>query len=100
MTAYVVTVRDAALPDREGLLYPLLRRWQGGSYTASVFSLPALQALIDWKWNRYCRRVRGPGEPLSVSSGVFDAMVTCPVDLLEGRSVVLKPYHSLPCSHR
>ena len=86
MTAYVVTVRDAALPDREGLLYPLLRRWQDNSYTSSIFSLPALQALIDWKWNRYCRRVRGRGEPLSASRGVIDARVTCAVDLLEGFS--------------
>jgi hypothetical protein len=42
--AYVVTIKDAAKPDKEGLLQPLLRRWQAGGCSYSVFSLPAVQA--------------------------------------------------------
>jgi hypothetical protein len=55
--AYVVTLKGAAYPDKDGLLQPLLRRWQSKGCSYSVFSLPAVQATIDWKWNRYCRRL-------------------------------------------
>lgn len=41
--AYVVTIRDAARPDKDGLLQPLLRRWQAGGCSYSVFALPAVQ---------------------------------------------------------
>eukprot|EP00887_Chlorella_sp_A99_P000537 scaffold17.g537.t1 len=42
-------LEDAAAPDRDGLLQPLLRRWQAGGASMDVFSLPAVQAVIDWK---------------------------------------------------
>ncbi|KAH7624970.1 hypothetical protein Ndes2526B_g00345 [Nannochloris sp. 'desiccata'] len=55
--AYVVTLKGAAYPDKEGLLQPLLRRWQSKGCSYSVFALPAVQSCIDWKWNRYCRKL-------------------------------------------
>jgi hypothetical protein len=41
--AYVVTIRGAARPDKEGLLQPLLRRWQQGRCNEKIFTLPAVQ---------------------------------------------------------
>lgn len=55
--AYVVTLRGAAYPDKDGLLQPLLRRWQAGGCTYSVFALPAVQAVIDWKWEKFCKKL-------------------------------------------
>jgi Ion transport protein len=55
--AYVVTLKGAAYPDKDGLLQPLLRRWQSKGCSYSVFALPAVQSTIDWKWNRYCKRL-------------------------------------------
>ena len=94
--AYVVSIRDAAAADKDGLLQvwcsaagagaapprvaraavwvlqaapdppqppppcaccprppqPLLKRWQAGGLSYAAFALPAVQATIDWKWNR------------------------------------------------
>ena len=55
--AYVVTLRGAAYPDKDGLLQPLLRRWQSGACSYSVFALPAVQAVIDWKWEKFCKKL-------------------------------------------
>lgn len=41
--AFVVTVRGAAGPDCQGLLQPLLKRWQAGRYGHTIFGLPAVQ---------------------------------------------------------
>lgn len=56
VSAYVVSVRDAAAPAGRGLLRPLLRRWQAGGCGAATFQLPAVQAVVDWKWH-FCRRL-------------------------------------------
>jgi hypothetical protein len=45
----VVTVRDAAAPDRKGLLQALLKRYQAGRCSYAVFGLPAAQAVIQFK---------------------------------------------------
>lgn len=55
--AYVVNIRDAAAADKDGLLQPLLRRWQAGGLSYAAFALPAVQAVIDWKWARFCKRL-------------------------------------------
>lgn len=54
--AYVVTIRNAAAPDTEGLLHPLLCRWQSGGCSFGVFALPAVHAVIEYKWRNYARR--------------------------------------------
>ncbi len=41
--AYVVNLRHAAAPDCDGLLQPLLKRWQTGRCSYKVFGLPAVQ---------------------------------------------------------
>ncbi|KAI3431652.1 hypothetical protein D9Q98_004699 [Chlorella vulgaris] len=55
--AYVVTVRDAVAADKKGLLQPLLKRWQAGGMSFAAFALPPVQAVIDWKWSRFCRHL-------------------------------------------
>lgn len=54
--AFVVSVRNAAAPAGEGLLRPLIRRWQAGGCAAATFRLPVVQAVVDWKWG-FVRRV-------------------------------------------
>ena len=53
---FVVNVRAAAAPDKDGLLQPLLRRWQAGGVGLATFGLPAIQAVVDFKWHKFARR--------------------------------------------
>ncbi|PRW33312.1 transient receptor potential channel [Chlorella sorokiniana] len=48
--AFVVSIRDAAAPDKRGLLQPLLKRYQARRCSYAVFALPAVQAVIKFKW--------------------------------------------------
>ncbi|PNH09915.1 hypothetical protein TSOC_003389 [Tetrabaena socialis] len=54
---YRVNVHNAAAPGELGLLRPLLRRWQMGSCSAAAFGLPAVQAVVAYKWDRFARRL-------------------------------------------
>jgi hypothetical protein len=49
--AFVVRIRHAARPDEEGLIRPLLMRWQAGGCHYSVFGLPAVHAVLQFKWD-------------------------------------------------
>ena len=53
MEAHVVTIRNAAGTDDAGLLNPLLKRWQDQACSQMVFGLPAVQSVINFKWDRY-----------------------------------------------
>ena len=55
--AFVVNVKGAAKSDDEGLLQPLLKRYQAGAVGLAVFGLPAVQAVIEFKWHRFARRL-------------------------------------------
>jgi hypothetical protein len=48
--------RDAAAPGSKGLLQPLVRRWQAGGCSSAVFALPAVSAVISYKWDTWARR--------------------------------------------
>lgn len=41
--AFVVNIKDAAAPDVEGIVNPLLNRYNAGGCHYSVFALPAVQ---------------------------------------------------------
>lgn len=56
LEAYVVNVRDAAAEGHKGLLRPLLQRHKARGCPLAVFSLPAVQAVIEWKWQAWARR--------------------------------------------
>ena len=53
----MVNVKGAAKSDDEGLLQPLLKRYQAGAVGLPVFGLPAVQAVIEFKWHRFARRL-------------------------------------------
>lgn len=55
--AFVVNVADAADPDKDGIIQPLLKRWQAGGCSLATFGLPALQAVISFKWRAFARRL-------------------------------------------
>lgn len=57
VSVYVVSLKSAAKPDKEGLLQPLLRSWQAGRTSFSVFALPPVQAVIDFKWHTYAMKL-------------------------------------------
>ncbi|KAA6418224.1 MAG: WD-40 repeat [Trebouxia sp. A1-2] len=49
--AHVVNIRNAVAADDEGLLKPLLKRWQDEACSQMVFGLPAVRAVINFKWD-------------------------------------------------
>ncbi|KAL0035205.1 hypothetical protein WJX79_005983 [Trebouxia sp. C0005] len=53
--AHVVNIRNAVAADDEGLLKPLLKRWQDEACSQMVFGLPAVRAVINFKWDRWAR---------------------------------------------
>ena len=65
MEAHVVTIRNAAAADDAGLLNPLLKRWQDQACSQMVFGLPAVQSVINFKWDRCDHRFN------ILSSGLF-----------------------------
>lgn len=69
LEAFVVNVRAAADPDKDGLLQPLLKRWQAGGAPLAIFGLPAVQATISFKWHVFARTL------LLVQLGIFGGWV-------------------------
>lgn len=55
--AYVVAIKGAANPDKLGILQPLLKRWQMGAVKQDIFMDTALQAVTNFKWHRFARRL-------------------------------------------
>ncbi|EFN52792.1 expressed protein [Chlorella variabilis] len=66
--AFVVNVKGAANPDKDGLIQarhcgrqwcraPLLKRWQVGALETTAFGLPAVQAVIEFKWRVFAKRL-------------------------------------------
>ena len=57
LEAYVVNIKRAASHDKDGLLHPLLLRWQAGALSMSIFGLPAVQAVVNYKWEKFARKL-------------------------------------------
>jgi hypothetical protein len=55
VVAYCVSVRHAASRSK-GILHRLVNRYLGNGCDISVFSLPAVHAVIDYKWTTYAKR--------------------------------------------
>lgn len=49
LEAFVVTLRGAAWAGKDGIIRPLMKRWQAQNCSFAVFSLPAVQAVIKYK---------------------------------------------------
>ncbi|WIA09485.1 hypothetical protein OEZ85_008886 [Tetradesmus obliquus] len=56
MEAHVVNLRDAAAEGSKGLLHPLLKRYHARGCSAAVFGLPAVQAVINYKWHTWAKK--------------------------------------------
>lgn len=55
--AFVVNIKDAAKPDVQGLVNPLLKRYNAGGCHYSVFGLPAVQAVLQFKWDTFAGKM-------------------------------------------
>jgi len=55
--AFVVAIKDAAAPVERGLLHPLIQSWQAKQSSYLVFTLPAVQSVIQFKWKAFARRL-------------------------------------------
>lgn len=55
--AHVLSIRHAAGPPGEGLLQPILLRYQKRACPLSVFGLPAVQAVLNYKWEAWAARM-------------------------------------------
>lgn len=53
--AHVVNIKNCVAANDEGLLKPLLKRWQDEACSQMVFGLPAVRAVINFKWDRWAR---------------------------------------------
>lgn len=56
LEAYVVNLKDATAEGRNGLLHPLLSRYKAKGCSSAVFGLPAVQAVIHFKWSNWVKR--------------------------------------------
>ena len=55
--AYVVPIQRAAGSGSQGIIQPLLRLWQAKRCSFAVFSLPAIQSVIFFKWETFARKL-------------------------------------------
>ncbi|GMH44243.1 hypothetical protein BSKO_12177 [Bryopsis sp. KO-2023] len=54
--AHVMRIKRGAGPPGTGILQPVLVRWQHGKTPISVFGLPAVHAIINYKWERWAKK--------------------------------------------
>lgn len=54
--AHVVSIKHAAGPPETGLIQPILKRWKSKACPLSVFALPAVQAVLAYKWESWAGR--------------------------------------------
>eukprot|EP00195_Chlamydomonas_chlamydogama_P013530 CAMPEP_0202890610 /NCGR_PEP_ID=MMETSP1392-20130828/957_1 /ASSEMBLY_ACC=CAM_ASM_000868 /TAXON_ID=225041 /ORGANISM="Chlamydomonas chlamydogama, Strain SAG 11-48b" /LENGTH=529 /DNA_ID=CAMNT_0049574211 /DNA_START=43 /DNA_END=1632 /DNA_ORIENTATION=+ len=57
LDVYLLRIAAAAHPDEQGLLRYLVSQYRKGNMDMRVFGLPAVQALIHFKWWRYSKRL-------------------------------------------
>lgn len=55
--AFVVNIKHAAAADEDGLVNPLLDRYHAGGCHYSVFGLPAVQAVLQFKWETFAGKM-------------------------------------------
>ena len=56
MDAHVVNIKNAAGPPGVGMIQPILLRWQSRACPLTVFALPAVQAVLMYKWEAWAAR--------------------------------------------
>ncbi|KAK2080181.1 hypothetical protein QBZ16_000034 [Prototheca wickerhamii] len=56
LEAFVIPIAGAANPGTQGLLHHLVHRYLSKRCSYFVFALPAVQAIITYKWTHYARK--------------------------------------------
>ena len=51
----MLRIKHAAAPGSKGMLQPILTRYRADFIPASIFALPAVQAVINFKWETWAR---------------------------------------------
>jgi uncharacterized membrane protein YgcG len=57
LEAFVVNIVHVADPDENGIIHPLLQRWQIGAVSLAVFGIPSVQAVISFKWDSFAKKM-------------------------------------------
>ena len=52
----MVNIEDAAAGFENGLLSPLVKKSQIGVTSNDIFDLPAIRAVVEYKWRNWARR--------------------------------------------
>ena len=55
--------RDVCGACLQGLLNPILEKYNEGALTAKIFGVPAMQAVIEWKWVSCASAAVAPDSP-------------------------------------
>eukprot|EP00884_Botryococcus_braunii_P013792 jgi/Botrbrau1/22413/Bobra.0091s0018.1 len=55
--AFVVAIENATATDNVGIVQPVLKRVAGGHSTMLLFALPAVQAVVDFKWTAFAGKL-------------------------------------------
>jgi len=56
LAVYAVDITNAAAPLDEGVLTPLLKNVVEGSNSVDVWDIPAVRAIVEYKWEFWARR--------------------------------------------
>eukprot|EP00210_Caulerpa_lentillifera_P000770 g745.t1 len=54
--AFVVTIKNASGVRNQGLLFPLLQRWEANACPIEVWGLATVRALVSYKWNHWAKK--------------------------------------------
>jgi len=54
--AFVVTIKNASGVRNQGLLSPLLQRWESNACPIEVWGLPTVRSLVSYKWNHWAKK--------------------------------------------
>ncbi|GMH44122.1 hypothetical protein BSKO_12056 [Bryopsis sp. KO-2023] len=55
--AYLMRIEHGCGPPKTGFLHSVLLKWQQEEASLSVFSIPAIQAVILYKWEKWAKRL-------------------------------------------
>lgn len=57
LQAFTTTIKNAASPRDDGLIRPLVHQYKAQRCSYAVFSLPAVQAVVRFKWDAFARKI-------------------------------------------
>lgn len=57
MEAFAVAIRNATAIRDGGLLHPILKRWEAKACPIEIWGLPAVRAVVSYKWNKWAKNM-------------------------------------------